>query len=93
MTPQQQTDRQGARVSIPFLRVLSLIGGLVAIPVAIMLPILFISNELNEAQGARQLGGHPLTGSILAVVIGIGFAVIVAFIAWVLLKFAIKGRI
>jgi hypothetical protein len=41
---------------------LSFVVGLIAGSIAIALPLLFISNELQEAESAKQYGGHPLLG-------------------------------
>jgi hypothetical protein len=66
--------------------------GLFAAIVAITLPILFISNFLNESDSVRQNGGHfSLTGAVggsLAVLVLAGFF---AFLAFMLLRFAFRG--
>ena len=66
--------------------------GLFAAIAAVLGPILFISNSLNEADSVRQHGGHfSLAGAI-----GGSFAVLVlaglfAFLAFTLLRFALRG--
>ncbi len=73
-----------------FLRVMSFLAGLAAIPLATVLPLLFISNELLEAKSARQWGGNPMMG-IVAVVIGIVFALGAGFGSFLLIRFALRG--
>lgn len=66
--------------------------GLFASIAAVMGPILFISNSLNEADSVRQNGGHfSLVGAIggsLAVLVLSGLFV---FLAFTLLRFALRG--
>ena len=72
-------------------RVIRLLGGLLAIPVAIFLPLLFIANEFQEAESAREWGGHPLLGTVAAALVGLAFAGGVEFLAYQLLRFALRG--
>ena len=79
-----------------FQRALSLLAGLAAIPTAVVLPLLFLSNEFQEAESANQWGGHPSAGVIKAllagvVLIGVAFAGGVGFVAYRLLRFALMG--
>ena len=66
--------------------------GVVAALVAIVGPLLFISNELQEADSARQYGGHAsfwgALGGSLVVLILAGFFALIAF---VLLWFSLRG--
>jgi hypothetical protein len=78
-------------VKTPFVRVLSFVVGLVAGAIAIPLPLLFISNELREAESAKQYGGHPVLGSIAAVLTAVVFAGLAGFVAYRLLRFAPKA--
>jgi hypothetical protein len=66
----------------PFARMLSFVVGLIAGSIAIALPLLFISNELQEAESAKQYGGHPLLGSVAAVLTGLVFAGFAGFVAY-----------
>jgi hypothetical protein len=70
---------------------LSFVVGLIAGSIAIALPLLFISNELQEAESAKQYGGHPLLGSVAAVLTGLVFAGLAGFVAYRLLRFAFKA--
>jgi hypothetical protein len=56
-------------VSTRFQRALSLLAGLAAIAVAVVLPLLLISNEFQKAESAHQWGGHPSAGVIRAVLV------------------------
>jgi hypothetical protein len=73
-------------------RVLGGVVGLFAGTIAIVGPLLFISNELQEADSARQYGGHAsfvgAVGGSLTVLVLAGFF---AFIAFVLLRFSLRG--
>jgi small-conductance mechanosensitive channel len=73
-------------------RVLGGVIGLFAAAIAMVGPLLFISNELQEADSARQNGGHlsilGAVGSSLTVLVLAGF---LAFIAFVLLRFSLRG--
>jgi hypothetical protein len=66
--------------------------GLFAATAAVIVPVLFVSNSLNEAGSVRQNGGHfSLAGAIggsLAVLILLGLFVLLAF---TLLRFAFRG--
>ena len=73
-------------------RVLAGTIGLVASLAAVMIPLLFISNELQEAKSARQYGGHvsfwgAIGGSLTVLIVAVFFALI----AYVLLKFSVGG--
>jgi hypothetical protein len=73
-------------------RVLGGALGLFAAVAAILGPLLFISNELREADSAHQYGGHvSILGAIggsLTVLILAAFFVLIAF---VLLRFSFLG--
>ena len=73
-------------------RVLDGLVGLFAAVVAIVEPLLFISNELQEAESARQYGGQTsfsgAVGGSLTVLVLVGFF---AFISFVLLRFSFLG--
>jgi hypothetical protein len=75
-----------------FFRVLGGAVGLFAAIVAIAGPLLFISNELQEAESARQYGGHAsiwgAIGGSLTVLVLAGFFALIAF---VLLRFSFRG--
>ncbi len=73
-------------------RVLGGAIGLFAALVAIAGPLLFIANELQEADSARQYGGHAsfggaVVGSLTVLILAGFFAVI----AYVLLRFSLRG--
>jgi hypothetical protein len=75
--------------------VFRVLGGVLAFFAALLAvvgPLLFISNELQEADSARQYGGHMsfwgAVGGSLTVLALAGFS---AFIAYVLLRFSIRG--
>jgi len=73
-------------------RVLGGAVGLFAALIAIVGPLLFISNELQEADSARQYGGHlsvwgAVAGSLTVLVLA-GFFGLIAF---VLLRFSVRG--
>jgi hypothetical protein len=72
-------------------RLLSLVAGLTAGAVAILLPLLFISNEFSEAESAEQYGGHPLLGKIGAVLAGLAFAGILGYVGYRLIRYAVKS--
>ncbi len=73
-------------------RVLGGAVGLFTAVIAIVGPLLFISNELQEADSAQQYGGHPsflgAVGGSLTVLVLAGFFALIAF---VLLRFAFRG--
>ena len=66
--------------------------GLFAATVAVILPILFIFDSLNEADSVRQSGGHfSLAGAFggsLAVLVLAGLSALLAF---TLLRYAFRG--
>ena len=75
-----------------FFRVLGGAGGFFAAIAAIVVPLLFISNELQEAESARQYGDHTsfwgaIGGSLTVLVL----AGLFALIAFVLLQFSFRG--
>ena len=66
--------------------------GLFAAIAAVILPILFISNSLNEADSVRQNGGHfSLPGAVGGSLAVLGFAGLFALLAFTLLRFAFRG--
>jgi hypothetical protein len=73
-------------------RVLGGVVGLFSAVIAIVGPLLFICNELQEADSARQYGGHPsflgAVGGSLTVLVLAGFF---GFVAFVLLRFSLRG--
>jgi hypothetical protein len=75
-----------------FFRVLGGAVGRFATIVAIAGPLLFIANDLQEAESARQYGGHAsfwgAIGGSFTVLVLAGFF---AFIAVVLLRFSFCG--
>lgn len=75
-----------------FLRILGFLAALALIPCATLLPLFFLSNELQEAKSARQWGGNPILGTIIAVAISLAFASASAFGAFLLFRFALKKR-
>jgi hypothetical protein len=74
------------------LRLLSGAAGLFAAFVAIVGPVLFIANERQEAKSAVQYNGHAsfwgiIGGSAVVLVL----VIILAFIAYFLLRFCFRG--
>jgi hypothetical protein len=73
-------------------RVLGGAVGLFAALVAIVGPLSFASNELQEVESARQYGAHlsfpGAVGGSLAVLVVTGFFALIAF---ALLKFSFRG--
>jgi hypothetical protein len=69
--------------------------GLFAAIAAVIEPILFISNTLNEADSVRQNGGHGGQFSLAAAIGGslavLALAGLFAFLAFTLLRFAFRG--
>jgi hypothetical protein len=66
--------------------------GLFAAIAAVMAPVLFISNSLNEADSVRQNGGHfSLPGAIGGSLAVLVLAGLLAFFAFALLRFALRG--
>jgi hypothetical protein len=73
-------------------RVLGGILGLFAALAAVVEPVLFISNSLNEAESIRQNGGHFLLASAIGGSVAVlAFAGLSAFLAFTLLRFALRG--
>jgi hypothetical protein len=75
------------------LRAFSGMLGLCSACVALVIPLLFLANELQEAESAKQYGGHAslsgAIGGITAVLLVVGFFGVVAYI---LLRFCFYGR-
>jgi len=91
--PFSAKQRYGDRpANDPLLRVLSFLGGVLAIPFATLLPLLFVVHELQEAKSARQWGANPIPGTVAAVVIGLTTAIAAGFISYKLFRFAFKKR-
>jgi hypothetical protein len=70
------------------------LGGILGLFAAIAAvgPILFISNSLNEADSARQYGGHfSLAGAVGGSLAVLAVAGLFAFVAFKLLRFAFRG--
>ena len=66
--------------------------GLFAAIAAVMGPILFIFNSLNEADSVRQNGGHlSLAGAVGGSLAVLVLAGLFAFLAFMLLRFAFRG--
>jgi hypothetical protein len=78
-------------VNVSLDRALSLIGGLITGAIAIVWPLLFISNEFHEGKSAEQLGHHALLGDAGAAAAGLAFAGILWFVTYRLLRFPFKG--
>jgi hypothetical protein len=94
MTPPKQADSLLRRLGFGLLRVLGFFAGLIAAAIAIPLPLLFLSNELQEADSAPQWGMKPLdivVGRVVSVVVAFGFAALAGFTAYRLLRFTFKG--
>ena len=73
-------------------RVLGGFLGLSAALVAIFGPLLFISNELQEAESARQYDGHvSLPGALGGSLLVLAVAVFFAFVAYILLRFSFRA--
>ena len=72
-------------------RALALIGGLAAGAATIMLSLLFLSNEFQEAESAAQWGGHPVLGKAGAIIAALVFAGSSGWVTYRLLRFAITG--
>jgi hypothetical protein len=73
-------------------RVFGGVVGLFAAVVAILAPLLFISNELQEADSVRQNGGHfSLVGAVSGSLTVLVVAGVFAFIAFVLVRFSLRG--
>jgi multisubunit Na+/H+ antiporter MnhB subunit len=73
-------------------RVLSLIAGLVIGAATIILPLLFLSNEFQEAESAAQWGGHPELGKVGAIAAALVFVGISGWVTYRLLRFTATGR-
>jgi small-conductance mechanosensitive channel len=72
-------------------RVLGGILGLLAAIAAVIVPLLFISNSLNEAESVRQNGGHfSLSGVIGGSVAVLALAGLFGFLAFTLLRYALR---
>ena len=94
MTLPKQADSLLRRLGFDLLRVLTFLAGLIAAAIAILLPLLFLSNELQEADSASQWGMKPLhifVARVVSVVVALGFAALAGFTAYRLLRFTFKG--
>jgi phage shock protein PspC (stress-responsive transcriptional regulator) len=83
----------GKRLGLGLLRLLSCLTGLITAGAAVLLPLLFLANELQEADSAPRWSMDPVTISVLrvvSVVIALGFAALGGFIAYRLFQFALK---
>jgi hypothetical protein len=79
-------------VRITLLRLLSGVVGLLAALVAIVGPLLFIFNEMQEAKSASQYHGHASFWGVLGGSATVVFLVLfLAFIAFLLLRFSFGG--
>jgi hypothetical protein len=66
--------------------------GLSSALAAILGPLLFISNELQEAESAHQYGGHmSVLGAVGGSVMVLALAGFFAVIAYIFLRFALRG--
>ena len=75
------------------LRTLSGILGLFAACVALVIPLLFLANTLQEAESAKQYGGHAsLSGAIGGVTLVLLVSVLFGAGAYFLLRFSFCGR-
>jgi len=67
--------------------------GLCSAFVALIIPLLFLANELQEAESAKQYGGHA---SLSGAIGGIAAVLLVAGLfgtgAYILLRFSFYGR-
>ena len=74
------------------LRLLSGVVGLFAGLVAIVEPVLFIADQRQEAKSASQYNGHvSLWGAIGGSAMVLFLVLLLAFIAYFLLRFCFKG--
>jgi hypothetical protein len=61
--------------------------------IALLLPLLFLANELQEAESAKQYGGHgSLLGAIGGSVVVLSAAGLFGVVAYILLRFSLRGR-
>jgi hypothetical protein len=74
-----------------FRRVLCFLGGLAAAIIAMGLPVLFLSNELQESELASGFATHPKLLVISAVLMALAFASVSGYVAYRLLRFALRG--
>ena len=75
------------------LRTFSGILGLFAACVALVIPLLFRANTLQEAESAKQYGGHALpSGAIGGVTVVLLVAALFGAGAYFLLRFSLCGR-
>jgi ABC-type Fe3+ transport system permease subunit len=73
-------------------RILACVIGLLAAFVALGVPLMFISNELQEADSARQYGGHPsFWGAVGGSLIVLIFASLFALLSYMMFRFALRG--
>jgi hypothetical protein len=79
-------------MKITLLRLVSGVLGLFAGLVAIVGPVLFISDEMQEAKSASQYHGHAsLWGALGGSATVLFLALFLAFIAFSLLRFSFRG--
>jgi hypothetical protein len=78
-------------MKIRFDRALSLIVGLIVGAIALVWPLLFVSNEFQEAESAPQLASHGLFGKTGAVVAALALACILGFVSFRLIRFGLRG--
>jgi hypothetical protein len=75
------------------IRAVSGILGLCAACVALIIPLLFLANTLQEAQSAKQYGGHAsLSGAIGGITLVLLVAGLFGAGAYILLRFSFYGR-
>ena len=75
------------------LRAFSGILGLCAAGVALIIPLLFLANTLQEAESAKQFGGHAsLSGAIGGITLVLLVSGLFGVRAYILLRFSFCGR-
>jgi ABC-type Fe3+ transport system permease subunit len=75
------------------LRVMGGVMGLIAMLLAIFLPLSFISNKMQEMESAKQYNGHAsLWGAIGGSLTVLIFAAFSALISYFLLRYALRGN-
>ena len=75
-----------------FLRAFSGMLGLCSAGVALTIPLLFLANELQEAESAKQYGGHAsLSGAIGGIALVLLIAGLFGTGAYMLLRFCFYG--
>jgi len=74
-------------------RILSAVAGACAGLVAVLGPLNFLANQLQEGQSAKQYGGHlSVWGAIGGSLTVLFFALLFGIIAYALIRFSIRGR-